>query len=68
MTRPWFPRLGSWPRAPREPNTTYHWCADERARRYNASSPEDTQDGAIAYARFVPSQPARYRDGLLPGS
>jgi uncharacterized cupin superfamily protein len=44
------------------------YCADETARRYNASSPEDTQDGAVAYGRFPPSQPARYRDGLLPGS
>jgi len=40
--------------------------ADETARRYKASSPEDTQDGEIAYARFPPSRPARYRDGLLP--
>jgi hypothetical protein len=36
------------------------------ARRYNASAPEDTQDGEVAYARFQPSQPTRYRDGLLP--
>ena len=42
------------------------YCADETAARYNASSPEDTQDGALAYARFSPSQPVRYRDGLLP--
>jgi len=41
------------------------YCADETARRYNASSPEDTQDGEVAYGRFPPSQPARYRDGLL---
>jgi uncharacterized cupin superfamily protein len=43
------------------------YCADEVAARYNASAPEDTQDGELAYARFAPSQPARYRDGLLPG-
>ena len=43
------------------------YCADETAARYNASSPEDTQDGELAYARFAPSQPTRYRDGLLPG-
>jgi uncharacterized cupin superfamily protein len=43
------------------------YCADETAARYNASSPEDTQDGRIAYAWFAPSQHARYRDGLLPG-
>jgi uncharacterized cupin superfamily protein len=43
------------------------YCADEAARRYNASSPEETQDGEVAYARFPPPQPARYRDGALPG-
>jgi mannose-6-phosphate isomerase-like protein (cupin superfamily) len=43
------------------------YCADETAARCNASSPEDTQDGTVAYARFPPSQPTRYRDGLLPG-
>jgi len=42
------------------------YCADETAARYNASSPEDTQDGELAYARFPPSRPTRYRDGLLP--
>jgi hypothetical protein len=41
-------------------------CADETAARYNASSPEDTQDGSVAYARFAPPQATRYRDGLLP--
>ena len=43
-----------------------YYCADETAARYNASSPEDTQDGNVAYARFAPSQATRYRDGLLP--
>jgi uncharacterized cupin superfamily protein len=42
------------------------YCADETAARYNASSPEDTQDGALAYGRFGPSRPTRYPDGLLP--
>jgi uncharacterized cupin superfamily protein len=42
------------------------YCADETAALHNAASPEDTQDGEIAYARFPPSKPARYRDGLLP--
>jgi hypothetical protein len=42
------------------------YVADEVAARHNASSPEDTKDGALAYARFAPSQPVRYRDGLLP--
>ncbi len=27
---------------------------------------EETQDGGIAYARFPPAEPTRYRDGLLP--
>ena len=44
------------------------YCADETAARYNASSPEDTQDNAHAYARFPPPEFARYRDGLLPNS
>src|SRR4051794_16154126 len=43
------------------------YCADETAARYNASSPEDTQDGDVAYARFPPSHPTRYHAGLLPG-
>jgi uncharacterized cupin superfamily protein len=42
------------------------YCVDETAARYNASPSEDTQDTELAYARFPPSQPARYRDGLLP--
>jgi uncharacterized cupin superfamily protein len=44
-----------------------YYCADDTAARYNASSPEDTQDGSVAYGRFEPARPARYRDGLLPG-
>ena len=43
------------------------YCADETAARHNASSPEDTQDGSVAYERFAPSRPLPYRDGLLPG-
>jgi uncharacterized cupin superfamily protein len=42
------------------------YCSEETAGRYNASSPEDTQDGDLAYARFAPSESARYREGLLP--
>ena len=42
------------------------YCADETAARYNASSPEDTQDGEVASGRFASPQPTRYRDGLLP--
>jgi uncharacterized cupin superfamily protein len=43
-----------------------YYTVDEAAARYNASPPEDTQDGTVAYARFTPSQPAPYREGLLP--
>ncbi len=43
-----------------------YYCADETAGRYNASPPEDTQDGDAAEARFPPSRPIRYHDGLLP--
>ena len=43
------------------------YCADETAARYNAGSPEDTQDVSVAYARFAPPRPTRYRAGLLPG-
>jgi uncharacterized cupin superfamily protein len=42
------------------------YCADETAARYNAGSPEDTQDGALAYARFPQPKATRYREGLLP--
>ena len=42
-------------------------CFDETAAKYNAASPEDTQDNEIADARFPPPSEARYRDGLLPG-
>ncbi len=43
------------------------YCADETAARHNASSPEDTQEGEIADARFPEPTPTRYPDGLLPG-
>ena len=43
------------------------YCVDETAARYNASSPEETQDGSIAYARFPPSEERPYPGGLLPG-
>jgi uncharacterized cupin superfamily protein len=42
------------------------YCVDELAAAHNASPARDTQDTAEAYARFAPSQPMRYRDGLLP--
>ena len=44
-----------------------YYCYDETAERYNAASPEDTQDGSIADARFPEPKASRYRDGLLPG-
>jgi uncharacterized cupin superfamily protein len=45
-----------------------YYCVDETAARYDASSPEETQDGSVAYANVPPSEPVRYRDGLLPGT
>ena len=42
------------------------YSVDERAARYNASSPEETQDGSVAYARFPPEHEVRYPGGL-PG-
>jgi uncharacterized cupin superfamily protein len=44
------------------------YCVDETAARYNASSPEETQDGNIAYARFPAAQETHYPGGLLPGA
>jgi uncharacterized cupin superfamily protein len=43
------------------------YIADESAARHNASSPEDTQDGGVAYARFPADRETRYPGGLLPG-
>jgi uncharacterized cupin superfamily protein len=43
-----------------------YYCYDETAEKHNAASPEDTQDGSIAYARFPEPQATRYRDGWLP--
>jgi uncharacterized cupin superfamily protein len=43
-----------------------YYCADELAARYNAAAPEDTQDTRLAYARFEPSGPTRYRPAQLP--
>jgi len=42
------------------------YCTGETAAKYNAASPEETQDGSIAYARFPPSRETRYPD-CLPG-
>jgi uncharacterized cupin superfamily protein len=43
-----------------------YYCFDETAAKHNAASPEDTQDGEIAYARFADSRKTRYPGGLLP--
>jgi uncharacterized cupin superfamily protein len=44
------------------------YSVDETAALYNASSPEETQDGDVAYARFERSKETRYPGGLLPGA
>jgi uncharacterized cupin superfamily protein len=44
-----------------------YYSVDETAARHNASSPEETQDGDVAYARFPPAHETTYRGGLLPG-
>ena len=44
-----------------------YYSVDAAADRYGASSPEETQDGSLAYSRFPPEQETRYRPGLLPG-
>jgi uncharacterized cupin superfamily protein len=43
------------------------YCVDETAARYNASSPEETHDGEVAYARFPPGRATGYPAGLLAG-
>jgi uncharacterized cupin superfamily protein len=44
-----------------------YYCVDETAAKYNASSPEETQDFGVAYGRFAPAEETRYPGGLLPG-
>ena len=39
---------------------------DEVALRHGVGVEEETNDVAVAYARFANSEPTRYRDGLLP--
>jgi uncharacterized cupin superfamily protein len=43
------------------------YTVDEAALRHNAGVEEETAEPKQAYARFAPSRPTRYRDGLLPG-
>ena len=45
-----------------------YYTVDEAARRHDACPDEETQDGGVAYSRVPPSEPTRYRPGLLPGS
>jgi uncharacterized cupin superfamily protein len=45
------------------PSVSY--CSDPVAERYNAGSPEDTQDREIAYARFERGSLTRYPQKLL---
>jgi uncharacterized cupin superfamily protein len=42
----------------------YH--VDETAQRHNASSPEETNDAEVAYARFRTRVETGYREGWLP--
>jgi uncharacterized cupin superfamily protein len=42
------------------------YCPDETAARHNASSPVETQEGTLAYARFPPARPIPYPESLLP--
>lgn len=51
-----YPQDGSWG----------SYCADSVAARHNASSPVDTADADVAYARFAPARATRYPEGLLP--
>jgi uncharacterized cupin superfamily protein len=44
------------------------YSVDEAALRHGAGVEEETNDAAVAYGRFRRSEPARYREGLLPGS
>jgi len=39
---------------------------NETAQRYDASSPEETTNAKVAYARFPARQASRYQEGWLP--
>jgi uncharacterized cupin superfamily protein len=43
------------------------YTVDEVPLRHRAGVDEETSDAGLAYARFPESEPARYRDGWLPG-
>ena len=42
------------------------YTVDEIARRHGAGVDEETNDPAVAYARFPDAEPAAYQDGWLP--
>jgi len=44
-----------------------YYTVDEAPRRYGACPDVETQEVELAYAKVQPSQPTRYRDGVLPG-
>ncbi len=39
---------------------------NEKAQRHDASSPEETNDARVAYARFPARRTTRYQDGWVP--
>jgi uncharacterized cupin superfamily protein len=43
------------------------YAVDEAAQRHGAGVEEETSDPDVAYSRFPEPEPARYRDGWLPG-
>ena len=43
------------------------YTVDEAALRHAAGVEEETSDPDRAYARYPEPEPARYRDGWLPG-
>ena len=43
------------------------YTVDQIAVRRGAGVDQETSDPGVAYARFSPSEPTRYRDGWLPG-
>src|SRR5207253_1473178 len=43
-----------------------YYTVDEAPRRYGACPDVETQEVELAYAKVQPSQPTRYRDGVLP--
>jgi uncharacterized cupin superfamily protein len=43
------------------------YTVDAAALRHGAGVEEETNDAAVAYARFPDLEPTRYRDGWLPG-